>query len=80
MKRVTDALPPPVKCDACRSRSVRYLPEKKNRRAIYTCFKCKASVGCHHNTNIPLGYMATASTRALRAKAHTAFDPLWKTN
>lgn len=45
---------------------------------IYYCGDCTASVGTHPDTTEPLGRMATAKTRYLRAKAHAAFDPIWR--
>lgn len=45
---------------------------------IFTCPHCNAAVGCHPNTLRPLGPLAPAHIRALRAKAHFALDPLWE--
>lgn len=45
---------------------------------IYYCGDCGASVGTHPDTTIPLGLMATARTRYLRARAHSAFDTIWR--
>ena len=42
------------------------------------CIKGAVYVGCHRNTSIPLGTMATARLRYYRKRAHAAFDPLWK--
>ena|SRR3990167_2372253 len=47
---------------------------------IYLCRSCHAYVGCHENSRKPLGTLANAETRDWRKKAHTIFDPLWKTN
>lgn len=44
----------------------------------YYCEPCDAHVGCHRGTKEPLGRLANAELRALRTKAHAAFDPLWK--
>jgi len=38
-----------------------------------------AFVGCHKGTVKPLGTLANAELRAIRSKAHVAFDILWKT-
>lgn len=78
MADITDALPPPKRCDNCNSRRVGLQKYTRRKRAKYVCYRCKASVYCHHGTHVPLGYMATAHTRYLRAKAHEAFDPIWK--
>jgi hypothetical protein len=37
-----------------------------------------AYVGCHPNTTTALGRLANSELRALKSKAHKAFDPLWK--
>ena len=45
---------------------------------IYLCRDCNAYVGCHQNTNNPLGTMANKELRELRTECHKLFDPLWK--
>lgn len=40
--------------------------------------KCNSYVGCHKGTEIPLGRLANARLRTLKAEAHKQFDPLWK--
>lgn len=47
---------------------------------IWLCAPCDAYVGCHKNSkkHAPLGRLANAELRALKMKAHAAFDPLWK--
>ena len=42
------------------------------------CPKCKAYVGCHKLTSFPLGMVANADLRRLRAVAHKYFDNMWK--
>lgn len=44
----------------------------------YFCTECKAYVGCHEFTHIPLGTLATQPTLDARKAAHAAFDPIWK--
>lgn len=39
---------------------------------------CGAYVGCHRDTQKPLGTPAGPSTRKARGEAHAAFDALWK--
>ena len=79
MAKITDALPPPKKCDNCHSKRVRYYKDTKHQgQSVYVCLDCKASVYCHEGTRVPLGYMADAETRLLRMKAHEVFDPLWQ--
>lgn len=45
---------------------------------MWVCPPCKAWVGCHPGTEKPLGGLANAELRALKIKAHAAFDPLWQ--
>lgn len=44
----------------------------------WLCKPCNAYVGCHNNTRRPLGTMANSATRLWRKRAHSVFDPLWK--
>lgn len=47
----------------------------------YMCYFCKACdsyVGCHNNTQTPLGTMANKELRQWRVKAHAHIDPLWR--
>ena len=44
----------------------------------YRCAVCKAYVGLHPFTSIPLGTLATKPIREARLRAHAAFDPLWQ--
>lgn len=45
---------------------------------IYCCRPCKAWVGVHKGTSIPLGRLANAELREWKIKAHASFDPLWR--
>jgi hypothetical protein len=84
---VAEYLPPPNACDAC-GRDCVILTTNQTAygeravvdpdRRIYFCRYCKASVGLHDGTNHPLGFMADGATRALRARAHSEFDRMWK--
>lgn len=81
-----DLLPVPESCDNCASLNIAYSTVSKefaNRLNawpnIWVCKDCGASIGCHPNTNLPLGKMAGPQTRKLRIKAHAAFDPIWQT-
>ena len=42
------------------------------------CKPCDAYVGCHNNSQRPLGTMADYKTRQFRKLAHAEFDPLWQ--
>ncbi len=39
---------------------------------------CDAYVGCHKNSDVPLGRLADAELRAAKKRAHAWFDPLWR--
>jgi hypothetical protein len=39
---------------------------------------CGAYVGCHRDTQEPMGTPAGPATRRARGEAHAAFDALWK--
>jgi hypothetical protein len=39
---------------------------------------CGAYVGCHRDTQEPMGTPAGPATRSARGEAHAAFDALWK--
>lgn len=46
--------------------------------SFWLCGPCKAWTGCHKGTDKPLGRLADTELRALKSRAHAAFDPLWK--
>ncbi len=75
----------PISCDSCNgfrialvSNHLQYGKVVGDWPLIYYCFNCKASVGCHAGTNIPLGKMADRETRRERRRAHKEFDRLWQ--
>lgn len=75
----------PTLCDNCSSHRValvsnhlQYGKLVGDWPLIYYCFKCKASVGCHFGTSIPLGRMADRDTRRERRRTHKYFDKLWQ--
>lgn len=45
---------------------------------VWWCRPCDAYVGCHNNSQRPLGTMANFKTRKFRKMAHAVFDPIWK--
>ncbi len=45
---------------------------------IYLCRKCDARVGCHNNSEVPLGTLADKELRQWRIKTHEHLDRLWK--
>lgn len=74
-----------VVCDYCKARAhlvtgkVIY-PHRADlaHKNFYSCTPCKAYVGCHPNTIVPLGRLADLELRRAKSSAHAAFDPLWK--
>lgn len=49
-----------------------------HKKHFYQCQPCGAYVGCHQNTNKPLGILANAELRQAKKEAHASFDPLWR--
>lgn len=45
---------------------------------LWVCTPCDARVGCHRDTDQPLGTLAGPGLRLSRAAAHRVFDPVWK--
>ncbi len=83
--KVINALPRPTKCNNCNSTNIRltensvlYGTQQGDWPIIWYCDDCQASVGCHPDTDIPLGYLADRDTKRSRMLAHEAFDPFWK--
>ncbi len=78
-----DILPIPTKCRYCgsnvvfTSNSEIYGREYGNGKC-YLCRNCRAFVGVHTDTLIPLGTLANDELRKARNKAHNEFDKLWK--
>ena len=73
-----------MKCPYC-GKDAKWCENKeiygRNYGKSYMCYFCKpcdAYVGCHNNTERPLGIIANAELRALRKKVHLHMDPYWK--
>jgi len=47
-------------------------------KKFYLCRKCEAYVGCHPDTQIPLGTLANTELRNIRSQVHKVFDSIWK--
>jgi len=45
---------------------------------FWYCKPCYSWVGCHPQSQRPLGTLANQSTRVARATVHKLFDPIWK--
>lgn len=54
-----------------------HRPDLEGKR-FHRCEPCRAWVGCHPGTTIPLGRLANDALRRAKRAAHEAFDPLWK--
>lgn len=55
--------------------------KKRSYGLAYVCSaypKCDAYVGCHPNTDRPLGRLADKKLRTAKSAAHRAFDALWR--
>lgn len=82
--RVTNAIPAPSICRFCSgvvrlvSNATFYGGKAFGWPLAYACSDCGARVGCHPNTDIPLGTLADRKTMLARRAAHAAFDPLWQ--
>lgn len=82
---ILPTLPVPTHCDNCNSTRIEFTSNDKvyGRKLgawpyAYYCNECTAAVGCHPNTQTPLGRMADRDTRFLRKHAHLALDPFWE--
>ncbi len=84
LARVHDSLPPPEICRYCAgtvdlvNNSVFYGGKEYGWPLAYRCSCCGARVGCHPDTDLPLGTLANEETMKARRDAHAAFDVLWK--
>jgi hypothetical protein len=74
-----------VACSHCLTGTVLVTGEKiyPHREDLYhkkfwLCEKCGAYVGCHGDSEVPLGTPANANLRYWRRKAHENFDPIWR--
>jgi len=45
---------------------------------VWVCWPCQAWVGCHPDTNAPLGRLADKELREWKIKTHAVFDPIWQ--
>ncbi len=85
MTVVRKQLSAPIKCDNCgsdriglTSNSVVYGVQRGDWPYCFYCDECSAMVGCHPNTHLPMGLMATGPTRRKRKQLHVLFDPIWR--
>lgn len=70
-----------VKCDYCGT-PAKFVDSKviygRSYGMMYLCPNCRAYVGVHKGTDIPLGRLADAELRKWKNAAHKAFDYLWQ--
>jgi hypothetical protein len=84
VKRVKNPLPAPTTCQHCGggvelvSNAEIYGRPYGEWPWAFLCRDCRAYVGLHPLTGIPLGTLADAPTRRARSQAKAAFNPIWK--
>ena len=84
-KKQINKIPIPTTCRYCgnevvfTSNAEIYGREYGNGKC-YLCRNCRAFVGVHTGTIIPLGTLANDELRKARNQAHTEFDKLWRGN
>ncbi len=77
-------LPPPTVCRYCGGKvelvnnSEVYGRPRGRWPFVYLCKGCKAKVGVHPTTKIPLGTLADRDLQAARLMVHRIFDDLWR--
>ncbi|MCM2547619.1 zinc-finger-containing protein [Burkholderia glumae] len=86
IKRVLNPLPAPTVCRFCggkveivRNSQIYHGRDYGEWPWAYLCGDCRAYVGMHPFTAIPLGTLADGPTREARKRAKAAFNPLWET-
>lgn len=55
-----------------------HLYHGKDWGPVWECEPCKAWVGCHKGSSVPLGRLANQELRRAKHRAHAAFDPIWQ--
>ena len=71
---------PYCNCFAVRTTGKNIYPHRPDlfAKTFYQCVPCDAYVGCHPETDKPLGRLANAELRKAKMNAHAAFDPVWR--
>ncbi len=78
-----DVYPVPDACPYCGG-EVKYLSNsfiygrEYGNGKCYACLSCRAFVGVHTGTQVPLGRLADKQTTTLRKQCHALFDPMWR--
>ncbi|MCT8350073.1 DUF3268 family zinc-finger domain-containing protein [Photorhabdus temperata] len=84
IQRVKDPLPMPVNCHYCNGDVIIASHKEvfgKNYSKwpwLYICTECRAYVGMHPYTDIPLGYLADKATRNARLSSKRYFEEIWQ--
>lgn len=87
LKKLTDIQGFTDRCPYCggkvvlRNSSYVYKNKNKSYGKVWVCEnfpQCNSYVGCHPNTQVPLGRLANPTLRSAKMKAHLEFDKLWK--
>ena len=81
LKRVTDNLPPITQCPCGGTVSIKhhnyiYGMAYSDWPWVYFCEDCRAYVGMHPHTDLPLGTLANAVVRKARKRERVAFTEL----
>lgn len=76
-------VPPVVQCPYCRKPAKFHLSSEviyhgRDYGPVYVCHPCRAWVGAHRDSLLPMGRLANATLRRWKQDAHRAFDPLWR--
>ncbi|WP_422490081.1 zinc-finger-containing protein [Endozoicomonas sp. ALE010] len=85
VKRVSNPLPQPAHCHYCGGEVVVVNNAEIYGRSFgrwpwaYRCNGCRAYVGMHPKTDIPLGTLADAATREARKECKAPFEALHRT-
>ena len=83
LARVSNPLATPTTCRYCHGNvelvnNSEIYGQERGWPLVHRCTTCGARVGCHPDTDIPLGTLADGPTMKARQEAHAAFDPLWR--
>ncbi|MBD1229258.1 zinc-finger-containing protein [Xenorhabdus griffiniae] len=84
IRKVKDPLPAPTECRYCNGNVAIVSHEDVYGRSygnwpwLYICTTCRAYVGMHPFTDIPLGTLANKETRAARNSCKQYFEQIWR--
>lgn len=86
LKRIKHALPVPTSCNCCNGTSVSLVENSEiyNGRSYgawpyaYLCRDCRAYIGLHPDTDLPLGTLADKPLREARNRCKRPFEQIWR--